>query len=92
MSNLIKKYRDKKKKRVNSLKNEIETLKAEALELYRKLDSKDQLIIELYYIKDEKERKIKELLEELTDLREKKVKKKWEEQKLQLKDLLMKDL
>ena len=76
MSNLIKKYRDKKKKRVNSLKNEIETLKAEALELYRKLDSKDQLIIELYYIKDEKERKIKELLEELTDLREKKVKKK----------------
>ena len=76
MSNLIKKYRDKKKKRVNSLKNEIETLKAEALELYRKLYSKDQLIIELYYIKDEKERKIKELLEELTDLREKKVKKK----------------
>ena len=76
MSNLIKKYRDKKKKRVNSLKNEIETLKTEALELYRKLDSKDQLIIELYYIKDEKERKIKELLEELTDLREKKVKKK----------------
>lgn len=76
MSNLIKKYRDKKKKRVNSLKNEIETLKAEALELYRKLDSKNQLIIELYYIKDEKERKIKELLEELTDLREKKVKKK----------------
>ena len=74
MTNLIKKYRDKKKKRVNSLKNEIETLKGEALELYRKLDSKDQLIIELYYIKDEKERKIKELLEELTDLREKKVK------------------
>ena len=58
MSNLIKKYRNKKKKRVNSLKNEIETLKSEALELYRKLDSKDQLIIELYYIKDEKERKI----------------------------------
>lgn len=68
---IIEKY----KKRKNSYLNEIESLKEELLKCYRKLDEKDQLIIELYQLRCEKEHKIKELLEENTELREKNIKK-----------------
>ena len=66
---------DKYKKRKNSYLNEIESLKEELLTCYRKLEEKDQSIIELYQLRNEKEIKIKELLDENKDLREKKIKK-----------------
>lgn len=65
----------KRKTKINTLKNEIQSLKDELLEAYRKIDKKDQLIVELYCIRDEKQRKIDELLEELKEYREKKARK-----------------
>ena len=41
--------------------------------LLKKVDEKNDLIISLFYLRDEKEAKIKELLEELEKIREKKV-------------------
>ena len=70
---MIKEIMEKRKKRKNTLKNQIETLRNELLDAYRKIDSKDQKIIELFCIRDEKQRKINELLEENKELREKKV-------------------
>ena len=44
--------------------NQIESLKEENRKLLKKIDEKNDLIISLFYIRDEKENKIKELLEE----------------------------
>lgn len=72
---MIKEIMKKRKIKINTLKNEIQSLKDELLEAYRKIDKKDQLIVELYCVRDEKQRKIDELLEELKEYREKKVRK-----------------
>lgn len=72
---MIKEIMKKRKTKINTLKNEIQSLKDELLEAYRKIDKKDQLIVELYCIRDEKQRKIDELLEELKEYREKKARK-----------------
>ena len=49
------------KKRKQTKEFLIESLKEELLDCYRKLDKKDELIIELYTVRNEKEIKIKEL-------------------------------
>lgn len=72
---MIKEIMKKRKTKINTLKNEIQSLKDELLEAYRKIDKKDQLIVELYCVRDEKQRKINELLEENNNLREKKMRK-----------------
>ena len=72
---MIKEIMKKRKTKINTLKNEKQSLKDELLEAYRKIDKKDQLIVELYCIRDEKQRKIDELLEELKEYREKKARK-----------------
>lgn len=69
------KLRLKLKRRKNTLENKVETLKNECLTLSRKLNEKDQMIIDLFYLRDELKQKNKELLEELKELREKKMKK-----------------
>lgn len=66
---------DNYKKRKQTKEFLIESLKEELLDCYRKLDKKDELIIELYTVRNEKEIKIKELLDENKELREKKSKK-----------------
>ena len=71
MNNIIKKL--KRKNNTKNLKNE--SLKEELLQAYRNIDKKNQTIIELLYLKEEKENKIKELLEENKNLREKKTRK-----------------
>ena len=72
---MIKEIMKKRKTKINTLKNEIQSLKDELLEAYRKIDKKDQLVLELYCVRDEKQRKINELLEELKEYREKKARK-----------------
>ncbi len=69
------KLRLKLKRRKNTLENKVETLRNECLTLSRKLNEKDQMIIDLFYLRDELKQKNKELLEELKELREKKMKK-----------------
>lgn len=71
---MIKKLKMKLKRRKNTLENKVETLRNECLALSRKLNEKDQLIIDLFYVRDELKQKNKELLEELKELREKKMK------------------
>lgn len=63
------------KRRKNTLENKVETLRNECLMLSRKINEKDQMIIDLFYVRDELKQKNKELLEELKELREKKMKK-----------------
>ena len=65
----------KLKRRKNTLENKVETLKNECMLLSRKINEKDELIISLFYKRDELQQKNKELLEELKELREKKVSK-----------------
>lgn len=72
---MIKKIKMKLKRRKNTLENKVETLKNECMLLSRKINEKDELIISLFYKRDELEQKNKELLEELKELREKKVNK-----------------
>lgn len=72
---MIKKLKMKLKRRKNTLENKVETLRNECLTLSRKLNEKDQMIIDLFYVRDELKQKNKELLEELKELREKKMKK-----------------
>ena len=72
---MIKKLKLKLKRRKNTLENKVETLRNECLMLSRKINEKDQMIINLFYVRDELKQKNKELLEELKELREKKVKK-----------------
>lgn len=73
---MIKKIKMKLKRRKNTLENKVETLRNECLLLNRKLVEKDELIISLFYVRDDLKQKNKELLEELKDLKEKKARKK----------------
>lgn len=63
------------KKRKNTKKLTIESLKDELIECYRKIDEKDNRIIELFYLRDEHQKKIKDLLEENKKLRERRKRK-----------------
>lgn len=72
---MIKEIRQKLRKKYNTKQNQIDTLKEENRRLLKKIDEKNQLIIDLFYIRDEKQQKIDELLEENRTLREKKIKK-----------------
>lgn len=70
---MIKEIKQKLNKKYNTKQNQIDSLKEENRKLLKKLDEKNELIISLFYLRDEKEAKIKELLEELEKIREKKV-------------------
>lgn len=63
------------KKRKNTKKLTIESLKEELIECYRKINEKNNKIIELFYLRDEHQKKIKELLEENKELRERRKRK-----------------
>lgn len=63
------------KKRKNTKKLTIESLKEELIECYRKINEKDKRIIDLFYLRDEQQKKIKELLEENKELRERRKRK-----------------
>ena len=65
---LIEEY--KKRKRTKELT--IESLKEELLGCYRTIETKNQTIFDLYYLRDELNEKIKELLEENEKLRRRK--------------------
>ena len=73
---MIKEIIQKLTKKYNTKQNQIDSLKEENRKLLKKVDEKNDLIISLFYLRDEKEAKIKELFEELEDLRIKKCKKK----------------
>ena len=73
---MIKKIKMKLRRRKNTLENKVETLRNECLLLNRKLVEKDELIISLFYVRDDLKQKNKELLEELKELKEKKARKK----------------
>ena len=72
---MIKEIKQKLRKKYNTKQNQIESLKEENRRLLKKIEEKDQLIIDLFYLRDEKQEKINELLEENKELREKKMKK-----------------
>ena len=73
---MIKEIKQKLSRKYNTKQNQIDSLKEENRKLLKKVDEKNDLIISLFYLRDEKEAKIKELLEELEELRIKKCKKK----------------
>ena len=73
---MIKEIKQKLTRKYNTKQNQIDSLKEENRKLLKKVDEKNDLIISLFYLRDEKEAKIKELLEELEELRLKKCKKK----------------
>ena len=72
---MIKEIKQKLRKKYNTKQNQIDSLKEENRKLLKKLDEKNELIISLFYLRDEKEAKIKELLLELKDERERSTKK-----------------
>lgn len=72
---MIKEIKAKIRRKHNTKQNQIDTLKEENRRLLKKIEEKNQLIIDLFYIRDEKQQKIDELLEENKELREKKIKK-----------------
>ena len=72
---MIKEMLDKRKRRKNTLHNQIDSLKDELLNDKRKIEKKDQMIIDLFYVRDELQRKNDELLEELKEYREKEARK-----------------
>lgn len=72
---MIKEIKQKLTKRYNTKQNQIDSLKEENRKLLKKVDEKNDLIISLFYLRDDKEQKINELLEENKELREKKIKK-----------------
>lgn len=69
---MIKEMKLKLRKKYNTKQNQIETLKEENRELLKRIDKKNELIFELFDLRDEKNAKIKELLEENETLRRKK--------------------
>ena len=73
---MIKEIKLKIRKKYNTKQNQIDSLKEENTTLLRKIEKKNELILELFEIRDEKQRKIDELLEENNSLRERKMKKK----------------
>ena len=72
---MIKEIRQKLRKKYNTKQNQIESLKEENRSLLKRIDQKNELILSLFELRDEKESKIKELLLELEHEREKKTKK-----------------
>ena len=62
---MIKEIKQKLTKKYNTKQNQIDSLKEENRKLLKKVDEKNELIINLFYLRDEKEAKIKELLEEI---------------------------
>ena len=62
---MIKELKAKLKRKRNTKDNIIDSLKEENRKLLKKIDEKNDLIISLYYLRDEKEARIKELLEEI---------------------------
>ena len=72
---MIKEIKQKLRKKYNTKQNQIESLKEENRSLLKRIDQKNELILSLFELRDEKESKIKELLLELEYEREKKTKK-----------------
>ena len=72
---MIKEIKQKLNKKFNTKQNQIDSLKEDNRKLLKKLDEKNELIINLFYLRDEKDAKINELLEENKILRERKVRK-----------------
>ena len=69
---MFKEIKKNLRKKYNTKQNQIETLKEENRELLKRIDKKNELIFELFELRDEKNAKIKELLEENETLRRKK--------------------
>ena len=61
---MIKEIKQKIKKRRNTKDNLIESLKEDNRRLLKKIEEKDELIISLFYLRDDLKTQIKELLEE----------------------------
>lgn len=61
---MIKEIKQKIRKKYNTKDNIIETLKEENRSLLKRIDQKNELILSLFELRDEQQRKIKELLEE----------------------------
>ena len=72
---MIKEIIRKRKRRKNTLQNQIDTLKDELLNDKRKIQEKDQLIFSLFEKRDELKQQVNELLEELKEYREKEARK-----------------
>ena len=72
---MIKEIKQKIRKKYNTKQNQIDSLKEENTSLLKKIEMKNELILELFEIRDEKQRKINELLEENKILRERKSRK-----------------
>lgn len=68
---MIKEIKQKLTKKYNTKQNQIDTLKEENRSLLKRIDQKNELILSLFELRDEKESKIKELLLELEYEREK---------------------
>ena len=61
---MIKEIKRKFQKRRNTKENQIESLREENRSLLKRIDQKNELILSLFELRDEQQRKIKELLEE----------------------------
>lgn len=73
---MIEEIKTKMRKKYNTKQNQIDSLKEENRKLLKKIEEKDELIISLFYVRDDLVRDKKELLEENKELREKKVRRK----------------
>ena len=69
---MIKEIKQKFRKKYNTKQNQIDSLKEENRRLLKKIDEKNELIFSLFEVRDEKQSKIKELLEENESLRKRK--------------------
>ena len=70
---MIKEIKKKIQRKRNTKQNQIDSLKEENTKLLRKIEEKNELILSLFAIRDEKQRKINELLEENKEFREKRI-------------------
>ena len=61
---MIKEIKQKLRKKYNTKQNIIDSLKEENRSLLKRIDQKNELILSLFELRDEQQRKIKELLEE----------------------------
>ena len=61
---MIKELKKKIQRKRNTKQNQIDTLKEENRSLLKRIDQKNELIFSLFELRDEQQRKIKELLEE----------------------------
>lgn len=69
---MIKEIKQKLRKKYNTKQNIIDSLKEENRSLLKRIDQKNELILSLFELRDEQQRKIKELLEENEKSRSKK--------------------